>query len=211
MEPADDRFSLSSVVCVKCANGTSHYVHVREITDDDTNETKKYFHVKKDKVSKLLAVTAREDLITNKKRPLTQTDVIEQVVAARDATFAKLVHNGPSAGTRIRYTKKDAQSKIAGLADSMVVNLPAIHNVPACDVLMLATKPGTEVWLELSEITLTYLSDAVAAQIENDMINRKRGARDVDVKSRSASVVPSEANSLLSSIDDECRLQAAGA
>ena len=199
MQPAmDAAFVLSPVVFVKCGDGSGHYIHVRECGDDEGNNIKKCFHVKKDKITKLLTASVCEEFITNKKRPLTQTNIIEQIVKLRDDAFIELVQPRVRNGKRIRYGQKDAASKIAGLSDTMQVRLPEVHGVAARDATVLATRPGSELWIELTEDNIEYLSAVVAAQIENDEIIRKRVTRDADASSDSL-------------IDDSPRLQAAGA
>ena len=180
MEPQTcERFTLTSCVQVGLPSGISIYVNVREV-EDDNGDMKRFFHLKKDKIAKLLTCVAKDELIFNKKRPLTHSDLVEQLTSARDRTFDELAHINTSDGQRTRYSQKDIRVKVASLPSMMTVNMPAMHGVNAYGIVMLASKRGSELWVELSNDNLTYLSDVVAAQIAEGTIHRKRAPRQID-------------------------------
>ena len=171
------RFTLTPSMHVECDAGVSGHFDVKEVKVcvDGADETLKFFHVRKTNfvLSKILCSSADADKIVNKKRPLTQTNIIEEITRARDVRFSALLASGRSGDKPNRYTEKHVRAKVLGLPETMDVDVPSVHGVASRTMVMLATKPSSEVWIEMNSDNLEYMCDVVAAQIEHDTIVRK--------------------------------------
>ena len=133
------------------------------------------------KIGKLLTATIPADKLT-KARPLSQTNIIEKCVAARDAKFVDMLEIDKDGKRQKRYTGKQLRHKVLALPDIMKIEIPPLCEFDAFEMSAMTSKPTSELWIELSEENLKYLSDVVAKQLEEGSVERihPRLAREPD-------------------------------
>ena len=165
------RFSLDNSMRVTAPGGMHVFVLVKNVNDITFFQLRKTDLV----LQRLLLCSSDSSKFTNKKRPLTQTGVIEALVAARDEKFGGLIGTSVVDSTlkHNRYTHKRLCVAVSMIPDTIVIEAPAVHDVPCQSMTVLCTKPTSELWVELNDGNLAYITNAIASEISNGSLKKK--------------------------------------
>ena len=138
----------------------------------------KFFNLKKDQRIERLLVTGRERNV----RKLTNTTIIETVMAVRDAAVRlQLFRNKIEEPIkRLRYTRAITAKVVEHEDDVLDVLLPAVGDVEETPARVLHAIAGTCLYIEMSDIVVSYLQRVVSCQIECD--DGDRAMRDKTVR-----------------------------
>ena len=131
-----------------------------------------FFHLRKtDKIAKMLM----GDFVDDSRRPLSKTDIIETITTLRNTKFGELL-SSPCKSGAMRYTTKKMVTRVLALADVCSITAPAYpnFNVDTLSMNVQCSKPGSALWVELTNENLSYLSKCVVGQIKEGGIKRKR-------------------------------------
>lgn len=126
-------------------------------------------------------------------RPLSNTDILEQLIKLRDAAYYELASEPAEEGKEdLGLDDPRPQKRISWGRGSS--KLPAMVTLQAPDIeglgltkvplRVLLSKPGQPLWLELKHENLQYLIQAVSKQISEGNIKRRHPRDELDQSSR---------------------------
>ena len=185
VEPIAPSFSFSPQMLVQSECGVTCGIEFKENSDDG----KRFFHLRKTHsgLARLFTAGVDPSLIECKKRPLKQTNIIEQCMAARDKKFADLMgvlKDDETPTKKPRYSDKKMRAKAAALPDQMSITIAPIHTVPSKDLTVMTSKPQQELWVELSEVNMSYFALVVHVQIQHCSLTRHHPRSMIDEDAR---------------------------
>ena len=122
-------------------------------------------------------------------RPLSMTDILEQLSTLRN----KVYHELAFAPDKVEDDKEDLgldaptrrrAKDLSELPKIIVVEAPCVDDVPGKEMRLLLDKPGKPLWMELNEGNLKYLKDSVGCQINSGQIKRSHPRATIEEESR---------------------------
>lgn len=122
-------------------------------------------------------------------RPLSKTDVLEQLIGMRDSAFHELAAE-PAEDEEgkedlgLDDPRPQQRKNLAELPSTVVLQAPEIEGTTSVPMRVLLSKPGQPLWLELKHENLRYLIEAVGRQISRGNIKRHHPRDEVDQTSR---------------------------
>ncbi len=104
----------------------------------------------------------------NNVRPLSNTDIIEQLATARNEAYERIIKELLSEGKvdmgLDEPPKKKQRQVPASMPLTTEIMAPNIGDHAACTVKVLLTKPASSLWIELSPSNIEYLRGVVKHQ-----------------------------------------------
>ena len=122
-------------------------------------------------------------------RPLANTDVIEQLVAQRDAKCRawQEVSEASAEGKEdlgLDDSQRRRKKRRVELPPTAVIVAPTIGDAAGTEMIVLAHQPGTALWVELTGRSIGYLVEAVDHQLTQGTIKRNHPGSRVEETSR---------------------------
>ena len=145
--------------------------------------------------------TAMSRLLVNEDteagRPLSMSDVLEQLVSRRNSAYNAILTqklSGAEEGKEdlgLDCAKRRRQREHPEVSMPKVATLeaPDIEDVQGIPIKVILSKSGQALWVELSVEVLTYLRDAISMQISSGHVKRTHPGRDIPVEERVTSDV----------------------
>jgi hypothetical protein len=165
----------------KFDNAKAMHIDVTVITDEDaiTKNTSDVPFFALEKSDRKLARLLTMDQNTSRERPLSRTNVIEQVKALRDNAFwESLGKEGAS-----RMTKADRAKALLTENTTVEITMPIIGDIPEYKMKVVLAHPNNRVLVELSDANIEYFQNVVDKQLSDDNIKNRYG-RGFDNKGR---------------------------
>ena len=152
------------------------------------------------KVSKVDPVIIRMFAGYNTKfqRPLSMTDIIEQITSLRNAGYnSALLGDVQSEGKEdlgldepeAKPSRRQRVANKCALPSMITVEAPTIEGIEGRSMKVLLSTPGQCLWVEFSSSNINYFANAVAAQLAAGHIKRAHPIKSIKEEDRVASDV----------------------
>jgi hypothetical protein len=166
---------------------TSKTVQIGEMPRDvtfkcQTVDAAHFFHLSKSdpKVANvLLANEFAKGKVHEPRKLLGSTDIVERIVALRDAQFRHLLGIPAHATGPINYRTKATKRTFLTMPEVMNIMVQGVGDIAPRSMKALCSKPSTAVHIELNVENMCFLADVVSAQLAAGGVREAKRAREI--------------------------------